>query len=258
MSDTKKSYWEKEEFEDLVARGLIAMYENKIHPWYRKTNITSSRFNNECLELIRKTGCYFPPNDRIIDTQEIDLINDGLPNIAVCASNGNFFNVSDSYLTIFHLKKINSLPKPYQSEQKGIYYQNLILILRNNSPMEALRMYSVVNDSGVSHGAYRYDYIKKNFSTIRSVHIGDLFFLSKSENVCTRNRGNPVIWFHDHIIHGATWNLKTKHLLTLLLFVSQLNYSNSFPCSSRVVINRLYQYINSHLLLTGSTIHRPC
>ena len=52
----KNIYWDKEEFEDLVARSLIAMYETRIKK--KRGSTKHSRFTPEILSNIRKIGCY--------------------------------------------------------------------------------------------------------------------------------------------------------------------------------------------------------
>ena len=58
------SHWDKEEFEELVTKGLIALYETKIKK--HKNAQKSFRFTPELLNNIRKIGCYFSPEDRWI------------------------------------------------------------------------------------------------------------------------------------------------------------------------------------------------
>src|ERR1041385_373266 len=134
-------YWDNEEFEDLVARGLIAMYETKLkkHKFANK----AFRFNEKMLENVRNLGCYFPISDRICSfdespdgkaaaIQQIDVINDGRPDFAIVCNKiikddirediHDDMNI-DCYLNIQYLERIKDLPKPIQCEHTGRKYR---------------------------------------------------------------------------------------------------------------------------------------
>lgn len=127
-------YWETDEFEDLVARGLIGLYETKIKR--TKKCPKAVRFDDEILNKMRRVGCYFAPGDRLAHfkfeengdssaTQEIDIINDGLPdNALVSLHPKNFDNVDkDIFLISFFLEKLNSIPRPFASDIGGKAYR---------------------------------------------------------------------------------------------------------------------------------------
>jgi hypothetical protein len=87
----KEGFWEKEEFEDLVARGLIAMCETKIKKY--KDVVKHARFTEEMFLRIKKLGCYYACDDRILlvdenengiskAVQQLDVINEGRPDLA--------------------------------------------------------------------------------------------------------------------------------------------------------------------------------
>lgn len=83
---TINEYWHQEEFEDLVSRSLIALYENKMQKECLKVPKFIKPNDKDILQL-RNIGAYFAPNDRAIMRDEIDLINDGLPKEAAWAYN---------------------------------------------------------------------------------------------------------------------------------------------------------------------------
>lgn len=78
MTMIQNEYWKREEFEDLVARGLISMYENKIQKECFKVPSFIKPNEKDIIQL-KSMGAYFPPNDRIVHTHEVDVINDGFP-----------------------------------------------------------------------------------------------------------------------------------------------------------------------------------
>ncbi len=127
-------YWETQEFEDLVARGLIGLYETKLKK--DKKGPKCARFNEELFAKMRKRGCYFPARDRVVSVnfndigdlasniQEIDMKNDGLPAYALWSSDptGSSSNKSD-YLWTFYMEKIPFLPSSFQKPRHGVIYR---------------------------------------------------------------------------------------------------------------------------------------
>lgn len=69
--DANKSYWDQEEFEDLIISGIVGFYEkrNKIyqcqHPAYK--------IKEKDIKEIKSFGFYFLPNDRVTLIDEITL-----------------------------------------------------------------------------------------------------------------------------------------------------------------------------------------
>lgn len=84
--EMQKTYWETDNFEDLVSRSLIAMYEKNIH----KECLKVPKFikpNEKDILHIKNFGGYFAPDDRCVFMHEVDIINDGLPKEACWAYN---------------------------------------------------------------------------------------------------------------------------------------------------------------------------
>jgi hypothetical protein len=148
-------YWEKEEFEDLVARGLIAIYENTINkkckkvPKYLKVN------DNE-FSFIKYKGCYFSPYDRESMKGEVDLINDGLPSFSMRtykpfshgASPDKDYHLKTEYLRSWYLIRLNKLPNPFLCEAKGIVYKQIVLQATLNEKLWLQKSYVVIDDKG--------------------------------------------------------------------------------------------------------------
>jgi len=132
-------YWETDEFEDLVARSIIALYEKKV----KKTKKCPSavRFNEEMFKRFKGIGCYFNPSDRLISlnedektemaskVQQIDILNDGLPERAVLTKIPD--EGTDAYLYALYLERVNPLPKPYGSDRKGRFYRCMQIFFQN-------------------------------------------------------------------------------------------------------------------------------
>lgn len=134
MKGQYNEYWETDEFEDLVARSIIGLYETKLK---RQKRVPKSvRFDEDTLKRFRNIGCYFAPGDRefyithtgnSVDdgkfsaSQHIDMINDGLPDRAVLSFKSD--NQGDSYLYSFYLEKLSKLPKPWKSDIWGKFYR---------------------------------------------------------------------------------------------------------------------------------------
>jgi hypothetical protein len=162
-------HWEKEEFEDLVARSLIAMYETKLRK--HKGALKCLRLTPEILYKVRSVGCYFPPNDRILiinenedgsasRLQEIDIDNDGRPKYAIMchAIDDKDVKNSDSmrkncYLEITFLENIPGLPNPIKSFHSGKAYRTTKIWMRDNH-LEGVNQFNVINNEGKIYGTY--------------------------------------------------------------------------------------------------------
>lgn len=64
------SYWDTEEFEDRVAKGIIALYEDKIPKKFRFSNPLRKVYPAD-VSQIRRFGLLFMPTDRISLTSEV-------------------------------------------------------------------------------------------------------------------------------------------------------------------------------------------
>jgi hypothetical protein len=154
-------YWETEEFEDLVARGLIAMYESKIK--INKRSLPATRLSEDLLRRVRQIGCYFPSNDRVIYSpqtddgrasrvQEIDPISDGRPNVCLWSNNAD--NLWEkNYLQTFYMEAIRELPKPFKSDYPGKIYR--VAALSFNEQVTGVCDYVTINSKGQVRSVYR-------------------------------------------------------------------------------------------------------
>lgn len=178
-ADDYSPYWETEEFEDLVARGLIAMYESKIK--VNKRSLPATRISEDMMKRIRRIGCYFPSNDRVIyaesakdgraaKVQSIDIINDGRPHYCLWSTRAN--NLwEEGYLQTFYMEHIKTLPKPFKSDYPGRIYR--VAALNFNERITGVCDYVTINNKGEVRSVYRpVQYCDK--ITGRTINIKDL------------------------------------------------------------------------------------
>ena len=172
MSDLSdySPYWETDEFEDLVTRSLIGMYESKIK---KNKGEKSCQFTPEMLQRIRMLGCYFPSNDRIISIsqndngqaaaiQEFQIECDGRPYQGiVCSNPSNGCDANDqesmrfgSYLEITYFERLKEFPKPNKCDVNGRKYR-LINIWYRNDRIEGICNYFVMTPDGKIVSSYR-------------------------------------------------------------------------------------------------------
>lgn len=163
-------HWDKEEFEDLVARGITALYEtneSKKNRYYPK----EFRVNQNELLRIRKFGCYFPPEDRDFFADEFQVSVDGFPS-EVCISfesNNDQSFAKDEYLTILNAKRIQSLPggvKPhtisYMPKDEAIYSLTFLCPTLSNK-LHIQKTYFTLDKNGQIHDTYFYDPEKRKY-----------------------------------------------------------------------------------------------
>lgn len=119
-------FWGKEEFEDLVARSLIAMYENKI---FKECKAVPPfiRPSDKDISQLREFGSYFAPSDRImVMGNEIDVINDGFQKEASWAMRPQFKEdeemPSNEYFRLGHLKLLGQAPPGILNHKKLKYF----------------------------------------------------------------------------------------------------------------------------------------
>lgn len=146
--ESNNTYWEKEEFEDLVARSLIAMYETDINKKCRKVPKYLKVSDSEFLQ-VRINGCYFSPNDRVGLTSEIDLVNDGLPKIAIQSYIPKKLSwLKNEYITSKTFFKINLLPKPFLCDSEGIAYKQVVFQASATDKIWLHKSFVLIDDKG--------------------------------------------------------------------------------------------------------------
>jgi hypothetical protein len=165
----EKCYWEKEEFEDLVVRSLIALYENKIMKKCFKVP-SFIKPNEKDIKDIRSFGCYFPANDRLHLLGDYDIKNDGITKEACIGWNSKDFDddeeSTDSYFKICHVKLMSNIPSGILSYKKIKYFNNqkiykiIYFDATNKKGIWIQKSYVTMSDEGIfniTYGRHRED-----------------------------------------------------------------------------------------------------
>lgn len=133
MSET--AFWTKEEFEDRLIRGMLAIYDYRWNFEFPESQYDPhTRFTAQDWKFIRALGVYFPPKDRLYLYGAVDLLNDGLPDYALLSfvrtpeTNNN--DTIPSYLDIHSVKKINRIEPPFLPKFGVAKYQTYSIYLR--------------------------------------------------------------------------------------------------------------------------------
>ena len=166
--NNKNMYWNEEEFEDLVSRSLVSLYENKINKICRKVPKFIKPTDKD-IENIRQLGVYFPPNDReILYTDQIDLINDGLPKEAIWSYNPleNFYApqktdlLNGEYFRLGYIRKIQNIPPGILNKNGFKYFANqhiykmLHFSATENNGFHLMKSYVTIDQTGKIHDTY--------------------------------------------------------------------------------------------------------
>lgn len=153
-------YWETEEFEDLVATSLIGLYETNIKR--EKRGPKNCRFDMDLFARARKLGCYIPSNDRVCTlitqdngtksakVQEVDVINDGIPDYAVISMRPGTIS---EYLWSFYVERVKFLPKGWCAPRPGKIFR-VTQIFFGNVKVEGCGTYVVIDKQGMIESCY--------------------------------------------------------------------------------------------------------
>lgn len=263
-------YWEKEEFEELVATGLIAMYETnvrKIRDMEKSMKITP-----EILSRIQKIGCYFPAGDRIVaisqdmngkalNAQSIDVVNDGRPNSAIiCYPIG--YQVPDensmrhgSYLEICYMEKIPEFPKPFRCDFSGKRYRLVKMWMKNNF-IEGAATYVVIDHAGNVYEAYRFRNDYNSFtglSKIQKVLMSENPEQKESqscENIITIEASATIQAWQDR---RYLWNVVANEGIAKATFsvypeqIKSLFYARDLPMTETGRKRPILHWVSAHL-----------
>lgn len=263
-------HWEKEEFEDLVARGLIAMYETKIKK--RAGSHKVFHLTDKLLEKIRKIGCYFTPEDRVSlhnfvpgtsvfsENQPIDLINDGLPrNGILCSSiegdkEGEDSMRKDAFLEISYIEQVDKLPKPMQSDHWGKFYK-LVQVWARNNLLEGHVNYFSVDKNGNTNGTYWY---RSFYDSIRGICKGEKvnsrFCQSKEESnkaqdLMTLTGSMTIQYWQDR---RFLWNVTANEGIAKATFgvypeqIKSLFYAREIPLTETGRKRPILHWVSAH------------
>lgn len=140
MDNDHSGVWESDEFEITVTKAIVSLYEEK-HRTHKKVNKTLRVTDSE-IRYLKNLGLYFPPSDRIVSLDEIDVINDGLPYSAGWAfgntqqetdpkiSFRNDPRLMDGYLQMYWIRRM-PFKKKFVRTGPGISYAVYFAYARN-------------------------------------------------------------------------------------------------------------------------------
>ena len=153
----KNDLWETEEFEDLIERGIISLYEGTHKEW--KKIASSTRIKPKELSMLRKLGLYFSPGDRMTSAHDVDILNDGLPQHAIISEpqeqtetpifdKSQAADILTGYLYSHWMirQKIGAkMPKNWGSTGDGVLYAKFSLVARNEGGLIGTKRYVRIN-----------------------------------------------------------------------------------------------------------------
>lgn len=159
------SHWEKEEFEDLVARSLIGLYDIEQHK-HNKRYPTEFRVSDKELLFMRNKGCYFVPHDRCAFNDEIDMVNDGYPSYATISFTDSkspafsFDWLKSTYFDMTFMRKLDKLPGGVKSKnqfkQKEIFYSLTCMNATEKEKLHLQKTFVSADEKGFIHDTLFY------------------------------------------------------------------------------------------------------
>lgn len=171
----KNELWGTDEFEDLIERGIIALYESTHSKWGKVG--PRVRIKPDELARLKKIGLYFAPGDRMSPLGHVDIANDGLPNYGVMSFKATQFDRADDLLTKQKIAenqgvsgylmsywctkwKNNILPKRWASMGSGLLYAVYALAAREEGGLIGYRRFVRIDPStgGISNCYQPYQY----------------------------------------------------------------------------------------------------
>ena len=151
-------YWETDDFEDSVVRGIIAQTERKLYKKFSGKRLHKQmRVGPGDIARLLGRGVYFAPYDRVIDAEGIDLMNDYLPQHATWATKHAkaFAELGEpTYLDLVFAEKLIKLDTGWQCEFRGTPYRSTIMGITDSKGIIAGRANYVVDRQGEIHPAF--------------------------------------------------------------------------------------------------------
>ena len=265
-------YWDKEEFEDLVARGLIAMYESNIKK--HKEVVNHARFTPKILDRIRRLGCYFSADDRVVAIdqrpdgcakaiQELDIVNEGRPDFAVMTHrltstdeihdpNSMRYNC---YLENCYMERISELPTPLKCKHEGKKYRLVKTWVNNKGFLEGSCYYVVIDHTGKIYSTYWYRQTwDDNFHKCRT----ELVCPQTTQSADEMERAEDIIAVEAHATiqcwqdRRFLWNVTANEGIARATFgvypeeVKSLFYARSMPMTETGRKRPMLHWVASH------------
>jgi len=150
-----EDYWAGEDFEDEVARALIACFETKIIR--SKACAKWDNLNPKYLNMVRSTGLYIPSNSRlIIDEPKFcwDFIADPVPQRGCMAfkpcTEAYSPELKDSYFMINHIRKVTKFSsKSWFKESPGQLYEYFAVFAKEKGIIGERRYFTITKNGEI-------------------------------------------------------------------------------------------------------------
>lgn len=155
---TDRSLWSADEFEDYVARLLIACYESKV----KKNRLCdpSDRLVDERMAWVRNIGPYIPSKTRILLPESIvcpevggfDVVNDFLPEHGVVAwqpTDATMAAVGGAYIDMQSIRRVSQVGKNWQPVSSGTHYETFSITAGNDGVRGFRMFFTVTRDGGI-------------------------------------------------------------------------------------------------------------
>jgi hypothetical protein len=271
--DRQEGFWNKEEFEELVATGLISMYETKLKK-YRHAH-SAVLVKDKILERVRALGCYFVPEDRIIHlehdkdfikataNQGFDVINDGRPlRSTVCHPIRSAEKDPNSmrfgaYLETIYVERIKEFPKGIFCTAKGFPYRIVNLWYTKNG-IEHLCLYFIMQNDGTlvscSKKVNDYDPITGRttvsvFNENTNKQLDTTGQYDHCEDSITARASSTMQFYQDR---RFLWNVQAREHKAKATFgvypeqIKSLFYARSLPMSATGRKRPILHWVNAH------------
>lgn len=137
-------HWDKEELEDEITKALIASWET--------SDVLERELGREACPLtkpdfgaFRRMGPYLSPHDRVTQTDEIDTINDFLPQKACI---GFVATGEDTYFTGVYIERLKRFPGGVSPRSLGIPFAHDVYRFCNTGGHFGARIHCTMNRHG--------------------------------------------------------------------------------------------------------------
>lgn len=153
----KEDYWADDEFEDTVARALIACFESKVKK--NRGAAPADRLTPDRVNLFRGEGPYIPGPSRIFlgpdghKTWTFDLVNDRLPVKGAYASplsKEKAMAEPNAYLAIHFVRQATALGHCWHKRKSGTLFEMLTMQAENDGIQGERRYFTVTKNGEVA------------------------------------------------------------------------------------------------------------
>lgn len=259
----KNEYWGKSNFEDLVARGLISMYENKFSKG--KKMLKPDRLTPNLVKRMKNLGCYFPPEDRVViadgkeKIQYFDIQNDGLPSRAIYCEevddlqDGDYNNLRNNcYLEIKYVERLPKLPGMYKSHYKGIPFRLTTFWMRPNNINEGFSQYVLIDKEGYIYPTYTIQIRRHPITNIPQKIIYDSSCWEREGDAADKTTLSTAATIQLYQDRRFLWNVTANEGIAKATFgvypeqIKSLFYSREIPLTETGRKRPILHWVNCH------------